>query len=407
MSYKIVFDGPSVKRYSREEYYHQYGSSPDIADRIYKFFLRFSNEASELHVCLYLFNNNHIADALVELAKKGVSIFITTIPLEGYTNRVVTVSDEKGYRRTSKYLEAKKVHQRLLNTPNVSLKYFNHIFVRSANFKNFSRGALPYSLHIKSILLVTNKCQYKLLTSSNLAVGDELKDELLLIERIPKDDKSNLIFFYHIHELATSFPVLKNKLDFYYPDKVYDPFNNRIFTSPFYKDSNSKVDRDIKNLIRSAKTRLIICAQHVTNFASDISVALRRNEKLLVTIITQTYAGDSHIYEKVRHPKNENDFRNFSKAISKSNISYFVNDSVHHKFIVVDDMSIISTANYTNTQAIWKYINIASFNFSSERSYCGVFSEVNEYRFLNCRVAANKLADHAKTITLRENTYRV
>lgn len=149
MSYKIFFEGPDLNPSQEKGYYHHLGSSPDLADRLHTFLLRYKNEASELHICLYLFNNTHIADAVIELANHGVNVFITTIPLEGYTKKMVTVTDGIHCRKTSKFLEAEKVHQRLLNTPNIHLKYFDHIFVRSAKFSNFSRGALPYSLHIK------------------------------------------------------------------------------------------------------------------------------------------------------------------------------------------------------------------------------------------------------------------
>ncbi|MDD3041109.1 hypothetical protein [Bacteroides sp.] len=105
---------------------------------------------------------------------------MVSIPLEGYDSSYPQylydfTTGDKTDKKYSKQDYAKLVYH---DTRSYRLYTFDHTSIRSRYLKKFSRGDLPYSLHIKSMLVEFDGGGGALISSSsNFAVRDRIKLE--------------------------------------------------------------------------------------------------------------------------------------------------------------------------------------------------------------------------------------
>lgn len=127
-----------------------------------------------------------------------------------------------------------------------------------------------------------------------------------------------------------------------------------------------------------------------------------------VKCLSQTYIdadGNSHGQRK---PQNRDNFKNLIKQVNQlGHCSYSVNQNVHAKFIVVDDVVIVGTGNYTPTEFIYGDVKIDCFKAPELNgvSYRGIFSEVAHYMIMEDHELAEQLIRFFNEILAQHDTY--
>lgn len=436
----LIFDG--LHRNQTKDSYAFYGEgcSPTILDKMIKFFDKHVDEIEEITVSCYLFNNLILANELRKLANNGARVNVVSIPLEGYDLKETNNNRFHSYfnnstcipvkNSSSKADFAQRIYQHCQVSNGVNLHIFDHVYLRSERVKEFSRGRVPFSLHIKSLLIkMRDGISYSVLTSSNLALRDLMKEELCLIVKNSQADYAYSQYFYqqlienskHISDMN-----LSTETDYSHYIEPRTPVNqqalnsvsssanddrNVFFTAPFLPNSNQQIEAKIRQKIATAKRRVIICAQHINTFDAELKQAMSASDgNLNIQILSQTYVDETLRDESnggrfpkytvqvsgrsvpTRVPSNKKSFLDFVGQLKgKLRCQYYYNPDIHLKFIVVDDDVVISTGNFTSTQFIYEPIDIKRFN-NFEGSYKGTFSEVNGYYF------ADDAADTARTL---------
>jgi len=426
---KLVFDGPCFYNYEPYTFYSS-GCSPFLLNEIFTFLADNESKLKQINIALYLFNNYKLFERLRALSEKGVSINVISIPLEGYDSKnpqtIVDYNCQNNFRENvSKYDLAKEIYDETNNIKNnFKLYIYDHIYLRSAKVKKFSRGAAPYSLHAKTFFIeLTDNTSYSMLTSSNLAVRDLVKEELLLsFKNDESTEKSAKQFFARLIENSTinSSYNIKNILSKNHYQELSDRHERitNFYSAPFYEKSATEAGDFIKKIMRRANHRILIVAQHVTEFM-DVLEDIDSNVD--INIISQTYVDDTHIKKgqwdnyvkingrcvKCRTPSNIHNFKKFAEQFKNKNIgNYYFNENIHLKYIVVDDTAIISTSNYTETQFFYdNNVSINKFENIPNERYHGTFCEVNQYVFLNkFESIANCLFQHFSHLLKQKDT---
>ena len=436
----LVSDGP--ENYDFTSSYFAQGSSPKILKSIISFLTKNRNQIESIDGAIYLFNNQFLYDFLKEISSEKINVRIVTIPVEGYDNRypkdiICAESGKIKYFNQTKYSLASNLFDEYKELDdsirqNFKILFFPHVYIRSPFVNPFSRGGMPYSLHIKSFFVkMKDGSSFSIITSSNLAVRDSCKNEIMLnIKNEKKASKLNEKFFKKL--INISIPLMNydegnDPIKFKVKFEPSPQFTEQFFTAPFYKDSNKKVHDKICELINVAKKRIYVCAQHISaydifynkKFDDSAEVDNYINQKgflynildrtdLEVKFLSQTFVDESGNSHGCRRPSNIKGFKNFIEAYNMSgHEGYFVNKDMHSKFIVIDDTLIISTFNYTPTQFIYlKNVNIDEFVKIKNKSYNGIHSEVGQMIIVDDKIVAEKFVKYFNIISNRKNTFK-
>ena len=413
--------------------YYTNGSSPDILDSFFQFIDARIDNISEIYLCLYLYNNKVLHDKMKSLASRDIKIHVISLPLEGYdtdypkdiydptTNRVV-------YPAATKYSLAQEIYEDIVNlhNPNYTLYVFGHTYVRSSRMNNFARGTLPYSLHTKSIFIkLKDGNTITGLTSSNLAVRDASKDELmLLIDDTPETQAQSALFFDKlISESSLASTWVNPNPNFIYANTCVNagtPLHNS-YAAPFFTNSPLQISDRISDIISSAQSRIFVCAEHLSAFNyTDLNgnrvpgmfsaVFDKCRHGVPIRLLSQTYADASGNPHGQRTLRNKRMFIQFSREIdslSAFDCEYAINKNVHAKFIIVDNTAIISTANYTPTEFLYGHVTIDHFDDPSLAGiqYDGIFSEVEHFIILEDTDLTTRLIDFFNQTVNHPDTY--
>ncbi len=411
MSYTAYFDSPT--NYSSKFDFYTIGASPFLLEKLLEILDDKDDTIEEIKIGLYLFNNEILNQKLIALAKAGVKIDVITIPLDGYDatspKRIINLKTREIESTATKFSLARNIFKQHYKNevPNYTLYFFPHIYLRSENVKNFARGEMPYSLHIKSFLIkYKNKIGTVGLSSSNFAVRDLVKEENLLII------KNEVNYFnptYHFFDdlIKSAIPIhnfdFKKDYSNYEVETTEQPVSNCCnFIAPFYFNAAFKAEAAILNLINDARLSIKVVAQHICpvsytingKFHSEFENKEFFREGLLKTIIEKAKAGvkvefisqtfassENKLGSNFRTPLNKASFIEFFKAITNvPNISYYVNENIHSKYMIVDDKVFVSSFNYTPTQFIYlDKVDIKTFKNDPGKSYQGIYSETGHY----------------------------
>lgn len=392
--------------------YTDFGSSPELLKNLCDWLIRRKDDIVSIDIAFYLFNNTHFLETLESLANCGIKIKIYSIPLEGYdTNKPISIykyDTEEFIGKFSKFDCAKIVYEKIkeINNPNLKLFIMPHMYIRSEHVNPFSRGPMPYSLHIKSFMVEFksgNICAG--LTSSNFAVRDEHKIELACSILLNKNEKEATLDFYKgLRENSIEIGKFDECENYtHYKIKTRNSVKNiqTGYIAPFYNNSPVEFENFLIELINATKNRIVIAAQHVSAYDYSYSereitnnnykkfvkkpgilkyVLQKANSGIDVSILSQTYA-DGQYHPGIRSPQNTKSFIKFIDAAQKTkNCSYYVNSKLHAKYIIIDDMAILTTCNFTPSQFIYlPNVNIEHFYNIPNVSYSGIFCEFGAY----------------------------
>lgn len=414
MSYEAYFDSPSNYK-SRFAFYEQ-GGSPLLLSKFIETIEKQKDEISEINISWYLYNNNILHNYLKYLSNYRIIVNVVTIPLEGYDNTKPQLLEDlytgkKGNKVVSKYSLAREIFAEIYASrqyKNYNIYFFPHMYVRSAYVNKFSRGSLPYSLHLKCAYIKKKSGYILFLSSSNLAVRDLVKYEsMICIQNEAKYEENFSIFYDHlirnsinIKRYNKEFNTTRNKFESFSFKNKYPSF----IIAPFYMNSANELEKSLLDFIYSAKERIIICAQHLAAFNYEFNAKyhskITTNETrkgilgaildvasrgIKITCLSQTFATTNEEIKskgvRFRKPANVNNFQKFfSQLLLTKNSEYFVNERVHSKFIIIDDKLVYCTYNFTPTQFIYlDKVKIPKFINMPDISYEGIHCEVGAH----------------------------
>jgi len=443
MSYKAFFDGPN--NYKNKFDFYEQGGSPLLLEKFIEIIEEQKNEITEINNSWYLYNNRYLHDYLKDISKNGVVVNVITIPLEGYDNSKPQIlkdlaTGKKRNERVTKYSLAREIFREMYKSdeyPNYNVYFFPHLYVRSEYVNKFSRGSLPYSLHVKSAYIKKKTGYIILLSSSNLAVRDLVKYESMICIQDEANFENEFKSFYN-HLISNSICIKNYKKTFNTTCNSFDSIDfkntySSFITAPFYKNSANDLDKSLSEYILSAKERIIICAQHLAAFNyqfnakyhSTIKESETRkgvlgavidmaNKGLQITCLSQTFAPPSNEENnfrgiKFRRPANTSNFQHFFTQLALTeNAEYFVNENLHSKFIIIDNKMIYCTYNFTPTQFIYlDKVNISIFRNMPELSYEGIHCEVGMHVVIENESFLKLFEENIEIIKKRNETIQV
>jgi hypothetical protein len=328
------------------------------------------NDANEIHVAFYLFNNPLFFEFLETKAKSGCKVVITSLPIEGYSDKLVAIQGLSDKVNARQYAE--NVYRGILKTGNIELRIFPHLY---SWFGALYAGGNPsYSFHIKAIFAkFANNQNKSIITSGNFKVGDPPHSENVLViseedgglyskefERFFSDLESYSIILDSLDSMRMS---IEEQFNYSFGNSsgreiINLPKGDRncFFTAPFYlydgSGSNHYASKRICNQILNAKERVWVCAQHFHDLNTfDANTSTMMNA---ISVLSHNQPGiDFKFLKQVPHASLADKRR---AGIAETVIHYSLkapqkfNRLTHDKFIVVDNNLIISTANYTPTQ---------------------------------------------------------
>lgn len=443
MIFKAFFDGPH--NYKRRFCFYEQGGSPLLLEKFIETIEVQKDDIEEINISWYLYNNRTLHDYLKTLSKSGIIVNVITIPLEGYDHSKSQIlkdlfTGEKRKESVTKYCLAKEIFTEMYHSqvyPNFHIYFFPHLYVRSAFVNKFSRGALPYSLHVKSAYIKKKQGSIIVLSSSNLAVRDLVKHEsMICILDQPHYEEGFKAFYKHL--IRNSINIKHYKTPFNTTRNTYDAIDfkctdHSFITAPFYSNSANTLDTKLTDLIVAAKERIIICAQHLAAFNYEFNAkyhsTLTKNENrpgilgaiitmakkgVHVTCLSQTFAppdDDAKKFEglKFRTPLHTRNFQKFYTQLALTeNAEYFVNEHLHSKFIIIDNKLIYCTYNFTPTQFIYlDKVKVHRFKNMPELSYEGIHCEVGIHVVIENEVILKLFQENIEMIKNEPDTIQI
>ncbi len=421
--------------------YTDYGCSPQILLKTIAWLREKKETLVSLDLALYLFNNDILLNALLELADAGCKVTVYSIPLEGYDDKsranIYSFKNGDLIGNFTKYEIAREIYGKIqkLRHPHFEFRIVPHMYLRSPRVKPFSRGKMPYSLHCKTFLA---KCKddsyYAGITSSNLAVRDEEKNEIAAIIQIDqKDSCSARDFFAGLYENSVNIYDFDETADYFqFPIKMRpQPKTEGLnYTAPFYYNSSVTFENDIISILLQAKRKIFVCAQHISAYNYSYNAAFRgdqvgyvtqpgfldtvlksaqqnESQRTQVFLLSQTYV-DAEGDHGCRAPENKARFIDFAETAKKCGCHYRANKQLHSKYIVTDNASLISTSNFTPTQFIYlPDVDIPRFDLIPNCAYKGIFCEFGAYYVSRDPDFIGFLKDYSNKLWADNNTIRM
>ena len=444
MPFSAFFDGPN--HYPAKMKFYDQGGSPKLLDHLIEVIEAQKNEIVEINIAWYLYNNQYLHRYLKSLSIEGITINVITIPLEGYDHskpkKLTDLSTgQKKEHSVTKYELAKEIFGEMYRTeayPNFNLYFFSHLFVRSPLVKKFSRGSFPYSLHLKSAYIKKKKGCCIILSSSNLAVRDIVKHESLVCIQDEEQYEESFKNFYsdlisnsiHVKNYKREDNTTCNTFNFI---ASKDTLPHSFITAPFYFDSSNRLEEVIIHQVSIAKERVIICAQHLAAFnywfnaryhsvikESKIrggvigKLVKKAKEGVNITCLSQTFAppaGREAAFEGIsfRQPVNKRNFQEAYEALTHTeNATYYVNQDLHSKYIIIDNKLIYCTYNFTPTQFTYlDRVNISKFKEMPDTGYQGTHCEVAAHVVIEEKTIVDLFVKNIEMVKALENTIRV
>jgi len=353
-----------------------YGSNPDIYRAIEKELQARVNDIEEIHLALYLFNNEHLFNVLKNIARKS-KVVVTSLPLAGYDKRKIGSA-------TRIYKDALSK----LNNPNFNLMIYPYMYMWYG--AEYAEGGASYGFHVKAgyVLYKDGSCKL-ILTSCNLSPGDPYHSETAVVI----DDSACSTpygaafkkFFEQVEQLAILWQSyskqlvnLSSQLNMSnLPEHLQQAFdfafigdqgqNNwsaslagkAFFTGPFITINNMGstwyARGRIVDLIMSAEKRLLVAAQHIHDIAPFNGYS---GETIIGAIIERKRCKPSLEVKVLKQTPSRGLADKRRAAFAECHLNYAgveqrANKLIHDKFIVADNVVLIATSNFTATQFAW------------------------------------------------------
>ena len=423
----LFLENPSDRKF------YQWGSSVELLKKFFDFLDREADNISEIYLSMRLYNNGVLHEKMKAFANRGIKVTVISIPLEGYDNNYPKKIYEYGTNETychnvTIYSLAKEIYEDIerWNNENYILRIFDHTYVRisSLRYKNsFSERMLPYSLFTKSIYIKYKDGKTVTgLTSSDLAVGYQPKDEImLLVEDTLASRETSEMFFSNLLMHSVRLSDWRNPHpNYHYEMETVDGGNvgMNYFTAPFIQDSPIKMEEKIRDIIFGAQERIYICAEHLSAFSYHAlkgsrpgifgAVFDKCRQGIKAKCLSQAYMDTDGDSRGQRKPISVKDFTKLIKQVDQlETCNYSVNKYVHAKFIVVDNIIIVGTGDYTPTEFIYGNVSTdkSMRSNSSGISYKGKYSKVNHYIIMEDGGLAEQLIGFFNEIIAQPDTY--
>jgi len=366
VSFKVYKNIPPM---SREGY--KVGSNQAIYNAIRDEIEEKMNRIAEVHLALYLFNNENLFNLLQEISSYAPVTVIST-PLSAYDSRKIGLA---------KVIYGKVAEKCKSTTSKDSFRLliYPHMYVWYK--AGYAELGASYSLHIKAGYIAYKDGSNKLLlTSCNMAPGDPPHSETAIIidDSTGKSHYSEGFkkFFQEMEKSAVPWcsyneythnlqEDLKAVFAFSFigkhtlTDWNEDFVNYAFFTGPFIsirgRGSTHYAREKIIELIRSAKRRVLVCAQHV----HDIAPFNGYDGLTLISALALKKSKDQEIDIRVLKQVSSRGLEDKRRAsfvechLDYAGVEQRANRLVHDKFIVADDTVAITTSNFTATQFAW------------------------------------------------------
>ena len=321
--------------------------------------------ASEIHIAIYLFNNEILLDALEKLAAEGCKVHITTLPPNGYSEKKLKV--EGFQEKISGRDLAVACYSRIKKNKLIRLKFFPHQYMWYGAL--YAGGGASYSFHIKVAFVKFKKRRTKcFIGSGNFMVTDpDHSDNYVIIENEKEYTQAFEKFFLDLEKYsidATKFPkkcpTMKEEFLYTFSGNEISlnpsSYQNCFFAAPFYlygtQGSNHFAGNRIISLINKAKKRIWICSQHFHDLISfdparetiigELYKKTKLKNKINFKFLKQV--PHSSLADKRRAGIAETLFQFVMQADQR------VNRLVHDKFMIIDNILLVSTGNFTPSQ---------------------------------------------------------
>ena len=356
--------------------------------------------ADEINIATYLFNNPIYFEFLSELAKEGCKVNVTSIPMLGYSDKALKV--EGFEEKVSGRHIAKIVYQGLQDTSNMRLRIFPHKYVWYGAL--YMGGGASYSFHVKAIYAKfpnnKNKC---ILSSGNFMFSDPYhSDNFIVFENMQSYENPFKRFFRDLEKFSIPYDQYNLQFKTLEDEFLYSFFGKEIeidssehincfFTAPFYFyeniGSNHFAGNRIIDLINNAQQRVWVCSQHFHDL-----ISFDPERETIIKALYEKFLSNPDINFRFLKQVPHSSLADKRRAGIAETLFQFVlkadqrfNRLAHDKFMLIDGILLISTANYTSTQ----------FAFGSRRMTAGkgkdrivkqdYFSEVNGFAIIpNC-----------------------
>jgi len=222
-------------------------------------------------------------------------------------------------------------------------------------------------------------------------------DNLLVLAGINYYSRAFRKFFKDLENYSIPFTRFKRAFPKYKDEFLYSfghkgvcnsqaLYKNCFFTAPFYHygkfGSNHYASQRVIDLIKNAKKRIWVCAQHFHDLAS-----FDPNATTIIGGIYRKYLSKHKVefrfLKQVPHSSLADKRR---AAIAETLFQYVMkaeqryNRLAHDKFMIIDDTLLVSTANYTSTQFAFGQIKM-EFVVRKNKKIAKMdnFSEVNGF----------------------------
>ncbi len=350
--------------------------------------------AKEIHIAAYLFNNPSYYEFLSGLARKGCKIRITSLPILGYKDKPTRV---EGYAdKVSARHVAKQIYDRINDNPNFELEIFPHLYLWYGAL--YAGGGASYSFHVKAIFAkFPDSINKSILSSGNFMLADAFhSDNLLVLEGTSEYEDTFRRFFSDLKKYSVPYNDFRSKLSSYRDEFMYKlagrevnlhkkDFRNCFFTAPFYLyngvGSNHYAGNRIMELIGKSSKRIWICAQH---FHDVVSYDAER--QTIIRALYDKHISNPHISFRFLKQVPHSSLSDKRRAGIAETLFQFVmqagqryNKLAHDKFMIIDDVLLVSTANYTTTQFAFGLRKMEFKDDNGTFSKEDNFSEVNGF----------------------------
>ena len=368
------------------------GSCPEL---MYDLFSELEG-AKEIHIAAYLFNNPSYYDFLSGLARKGCKIRVTSLPIRGYSDKPTWV---EGYTdKVSARHVAKQIYKKVNNTPNFELEIFPHLYVWYGAL--YAGGGASYSFHVKAIFAkFRNSINKSILSSGNFMLSDAFhSDNILVLEGISEYENTFKAFFNDLGKYSIPYDDFRSRLHTYRNEFMYTlagreinlhkrDFRNCFFTAPFYlydgEGSNHYAGNRIIELISKSSKRIWVCAQHFHDIAS-----YDRERETIIKALYDKHISNPRVSLRFLKQVPHSSLADKRRAGIAETLFQFVmqaeqryNRLAHDKFMIIDDILLVSTANYTPTQFAFGLRKMEFKDGDGNRKFSKEdnFSEVNGF----------------------------
>lgn len=411
---------------------YQWGSSMELLKKFIDFLDKEADNISEIYLSMRMYNNGVLHEKMEAFANRGIKVTVISIPLigysDGYPGKIYKYETGDSYRdNATKYSLAEEIYKDIekLNSENYILRIFDHTYV--GKFSNYARYA-QFSLNTNSIYIKYKDGRKTVtgLTSSNLAVKDKpVAAFMLLVENSPASRETTEKFFSNL----LKYSVKPSDWQDSHPDYCYEMetaddgddenIEMNYFTAPFILNSPIKIEQKITDIISNARERIYICAEELTAFnyrdingekRSGILGAIiekckrfeQSGQRIEVKCLSRTYVNLCGPWYGSRKPKYSDNFKSLIRKVNQfRSCSYSVNKYVNAKFIVVDNIIIVGTSDYTPTEFLYGDVE-DNFRYISYRGKC---SEVTHYIIIEDSGLSEQLIRFFNEIIARSDTY--